>query len=674
MSLDTVLGPLAADSCRLMPAELVARFNELAEVARTVRDGVPRLARLLDELAPDLAALRQRLTRERFPVGFLGRTQIGKSTTLNNILGVADDVNRRPSDQGNGDSTTSVITRVRGRDSGPESIRLFYLSEPRFRFKRDKMCESVSIDPSLDDEKVLALLPEQEQRIAQGRLTAMSEDPRYLRRLLSSYLSHRGLVGSAPQAGKYADRFKYLNHKPADTAPSPYLLLEEALIHFQTDVIHPELELIDLPGLGAHVSIDTITSRERLLELDGALVFLSVKARTDEVAEKVFAKLREAYRGDFVGRVWLVLTNFDTLGTDFLHGSQGSNENGFDGIARLADRHRVPLEQVYLVSNYLPRTVARDANGKLDRRAAAAAVGFQPDEIPPGLDRHPGLLTAYHAIFEDGGLGRLRALLREGLLPIVHKRTQDWITQRLCEVCKRLRGPLELARSRSRDDLLPDVNKCLAVVHAQLSALSGRTTLFEPHATTLRDELLRQFEERFGPGEYNDARPLDKVRKRFRSDAEALQSSLSSSFRDVARSVFTGVGGAFQGLPELPVLNSASVAEAWQALAEADAGQPEASWCAGRFPGFYDEGLFEGLHPDETDGLNGKWYRELVQHKARASVQQALHLLRWRLVARLAEVDQALNDLTQIGDEAAGAARVDYDGLLGKLRSVCPST
>ncbi len=410
MSTPNALIPLNPDECRLMPRDLVEQYNTLARVLETVQNGIPRLARLVEDLLGEMAFLRNRLKRQRYQVGFLGHTGVGKSTTFNCILDVVDDVKRRPSDQGHGEPTTSVITRLCSQSGSPcrDELELRYISEERYRFKRDKVCEAVGMPADLSDEDLLRHLPELESKIARGEKLALSEDPKYLRKLVGSYLAHRSKVGSPPESKDYnrldpqgkPERFKYLNHDPRDLSPSPYLLLEDVLIKFCTSEIHPDLEIIDLPGLGAHVSIDTILSRQALEDLDGGLVFVNVIDRGDETAARIVAGLRELFRGDFAGRVWLVLTRFDGLGEEFVKGKGSTGDTGFDGVDRLARNFGVldparGLCQVFLVSNHLFRKGERE-NGRLRQRSAAAMIGFPAEPIiPPQVEQYPELVPAY---------------------------------------------------------------------------------------------------------------------------------------------------------------------------------------------------------------------------------------------------------------------------------------
>ncbi len=565
------------------------------------------------------------------------------------------------------------------------------------------MCEAVGLEPGLSDDEVLRRLPELESKIAKGEKRALSEDPKYLRKLVSSHRSFPGWVGRRPEAKDYAEldangkpkRFKYLNHDPGDNAPSPYVLLEDALIRFRTAEIHKELEIIDLPGLGAHVSIDTILSGEFLDDLDGALVFVSVKARSDEVAEKVVARLRQLFRGDFSNRLWLVLTNFDSLGEEFVKGKGSTGDTGFDGVARLGSRFGVldparDLRQVCLVSNHLFR-YGEFEDGRLRQRAAATAIGFPAEPaIPPQVAKYSDLVPAYQELFVDGGISWLRRLLREELVPLVSARLRDTIRSRLRDVVRRLQPPLELARKHRGEDLLPDVQRCLEAVFQQVRSLESRTDLFDQPALQLRGELRRQFQLRFAPGEFNDARPLADVQQRFPGDAQALEDTLAEQFRmRIVPNLYALVGARLQeGVEKLhngeshahpgkspldvPIAGQPGVLQAWEAFGQEDAG-PLAGWVGTLFPSFVDPRLFAGMQPRDAEQLNGRSYRALMEEKVKVTSQQAMHVLRSRLVQRLRQLEQALDDLTKIADsDGTGTTRVDYDELLEHAEDAMP--
>jgi hypothetical protein len=290
------------------------------------------------------------------------------------------------------------------------------------------------------------------------------------------------------------------------------------------------------------------------------------------------------------------------------------------------------------------------------------------------------LVPVYEELMTDGGIGRLRRLLRDSLVKSVSERLRGWIAKRLCDISRRLVEPLEAARRRSGEDLLPDVSRCLEVVFQQIQSLQGRTNFFDSPASDLRNDLQRQFNLRFSPGEYNDARPLADVQQHFPGDARALEDHLDDQLRlTVVPRLFREAGAALQDLPQdLPLVGHNGVAQAWQAFAQHDAKHP-AEWKGPVAPTFLDPVLFTLPQLREADHLNGKRYRALMEEKVRVCAQQVMHVLRTRLIARLKELERGLNDLTKIeadGQASPGqsAAKVDYDDLMNKLRTLCPST
>ncbi len=74
--------------CRLMTPDLIDEFDRIWSVTERVHRDLPHLADFGDlvSLVARQARLRTLMERERYLVGFLGRSQVGKSTTLNRVL------------------------------------------------------------------------------------------------------------------------------------------------------------------------------------------------------------------------------------------------------------------------------------------------------------------------------------------------------------------------------------------------------------------------------------------------------------------------------------------------------------------------------------------------------------------------------------------------------------
>ncbi len=270
-------------------------------------------------------------------------------------------------------------------------------------------------------------------------------------------------------------------------------------------------------------------------------------------------------------------------------------------------------------------------------------------------------------------------------------RLRDTIRDRLRDVVRRLTPPLELARKHSNEDILPDVQRCLEAVYQLRRSLEGRSDLFNQPAIELRGELRRQFELRFAPGEFNDARPLSDIQQRFAGDASALEDCLAEQFRlrivpalyrvlagrlqeKVAQLAGSAVSANRSDLLDIPIGSQPGVLQAWEAFLAEDAGRLT-SWTGRLFPTFHEPQLFSAMQPRDAEQLNGRSYRCLMEDKVKVSSRQAMHVLRVRLVQRLTQVERALDDLTKIDPSANGAgSRIDYDELLQILRTLCPST
>jgi hypothetical protein len=664
-----------ATDCPLMPPDLVERYNSLLKQLQAAR-AIQRLRPQVEDMAQNLDPVRARLKRLYYQVGFLGRNQIGKSTTFNNIFGVSKE--RAPSQEGHGEAKTSVITRLHAHEKGGDSLMLRYLDQDGYDFKRKAMCEAVGLDVKLSNEQVLEQLPRREQEIKRGEgKLSLAEDPRYLRKLVRSYLKCRDRIGGPDETGDWKQRGSYLSHDPASEEPSRFMLLTDAVIDFETTKIDLALELIDLPGLGAHVSVDSILSNQFMEDLDGALVFVSFKARADVTTEHILARLRHLWEGQFEGRVWLVFTNVDTLTGGYLQG----DDTAFDSLDRFVARHAVPVSQVCLVSNSV-YDQPRSSDGKANPVEAARIIGVPvpaPDApverlIPPQVSKYPDLVPAFKEVMADGGIEHLRDLLRQRLVPHVRRKLHEWIARQISEKAKALGRVIEFASLSSTADRLPDVQKCLKAIYDRLKELQGRTALFDDFAERLGKDLTSFFHTNFFPeNDYLDEQPLPYITERFSGHAQNLQFELERllSIEGRVQQIYAKAGEGFAALPRIPLAGYKSLAEAWTAFAQEDAA-PKA-WKGGQYPRFENPDLFTGLRQAEADAFNGRSYRAMMDEKIRVSVHAVCFALRQRLRDRLKALQAALEEYTKIqpGTDSFPTSAASYDAILTQLGPLC---
>jgi serine/threonine protein kinase len=455
-----------ADCPLVRDPELVDQFNEI----------VGRLEKLQNQTAPPEAheevrqllaagaAVRGRLTRSRYQVGLLGRSQVGKSTTLNRVLDAAED--ETPAREGRstggpemapggfGHPTVGTALRLRPISSGANSLALRYLTPDEYQARRRLLLEEDGIDPTVTDDEVLRMLAERETS-----LRLASEAPefgawsRHVRSLLLSHARYgRDLVRepALEQAVSYADRYAYLGHH-APEGPSPSFLLRDAVIRVRTRMPFPDLELVDLPGLGgtaAHAAL----SQSVLADLDAALVFGAAETFATAALDQLLDLLRRSFEGDVGRRVWVVITKFDSVGQLF-RGTPGE-KTGFDYLTDFLERHRIPPDRLCLVSNRLnqfQRETTRETGvTALPADAALAVLGLSGNDLVlEQLEARAELRPAYEELLQDGGIDRLRQVL--SLLPRQAERgLRTWAAERLAEMGDRLtrleRGAMEEER------------------------------------------------------------------------------------------------------------------------------------------------------------------------------------------------------------------------------------
>jgi hypothetical protein len=694
------LSDLDPARCLLVPAALVGRCNDLA---RLLRDGaaLPRLGPRVEQIlageppskgeteeekdrreAQSIGWIAERLARPRFQIGFLGRNQIGKSSALNNILDI--DKDRAPSEEGNFEATTSVISRIRFRPRGGDALTVTYLDEAGYRSKRDTICSAIDVRSDLDDPTLLNQeLPERIRAIqrGEGRSLALSEDPAYLAKFIKSYLTYGPACLGRTVSLQYAQRRQYLNHNHRDPAPTEAMLLREAVIDFESALIDPRLELIDLPGVGAHISVDTVLSRRFMKDLDGALVFQSLRGLSDADTEGLFARLGLLYGGRFEDRVWLVIAYFDGLTATNLEGSD-SQESVFDKVAHLAERRRVPPGQVCLLSNTLYQNIRKDR--KLGRELTpmerARHIGVSsPDGVPAYVARHSGLVDAYKALLDDGGIGRLRGLLKDRLVPALARQREAELAEKLTSVCRKFRTAVEFIAKTDSLALLPQVNKCLKdTVYPRLEEMETRTTLFDAAVAHLRTGLLEFFRESLFPDvSFLDDKGLDYLKERFPGHAAKLREYLAMLLEDAAKTpvgwFYDQVGRDLPQQPEIPVAGQPSVRAAWEDFKRQDVQLDRWFWKHPAAPRFDMPEFFAALEEAGVETFTGRDYRDMMHEKIRRCAHQTCHLLRRQLWVRLNQLREGLEDLTRIREEDNGQPTSPraYDELLSRMGPLC---
>jgi hypothetical protein len=683
------LADLTVEECPLLrtSAGLREAFNRVAAQARLVNQ---HLGEVLDRPMPPrrkgdqprtfpeaLAEVRRSLTQQHYQVGFLGTTGAGKSTTLNGVLGNPPEP---PGEPGGGQATTSTVMRLRAVANGDHRMVLRYLTSEQYAAKREALAAKVGFERHMNEQTILGLLPALRADLAAGQLgirpgdagsPVRPGDVDYLEQMIRAYLTAEGRSrvahGGQDKEVPYASRRQYLNYSSQSDAYNR--LIRETVVEFNTEVIPPELEMVDLPGLSASTSVDSLVTTDYLEDLDGAFVFFRSDKLSDSDAEELLLRLRSRH-GSLVGRVWVVVTKIDGLTKPQLVG----NQIGSSLLTGLQDIHRkygVPLDQFHLVSNDFLKLSPDQVAGVLKRKIDS------DDPVPPLFRGDPALRAAFESLMDQGGIPRLRRLVSAELARRVEERVRaaaqaelsalsDYLTASARTEARRL-GQGKDARGH-----------CLTVrkrVQEIIITLDDEHGGFEAEAERISGILEAEFGRLC-----LSAKDIEKLRAggvlNIAQDFHQHSEDLHRTFHDELETntlptLYGRVQAALDEHPQVPVLSYPDgQAAAWRQFATEDRA-PAAPWRR-RLPGFVSDTLFPpgGNGKDAAGTLDGYGYHEVMHEKIEAVGQQAVYSVRRQIRSRLKSLIDELDRVMNSTPRGAGGATTQFDEVLAQLEAL----
>lgn len=446
-------------ACKLLKDErLVERFNAVHAVLEEAVKELPRFGerQIVTDVGRDLDRLAETMQKDRFAIGFIGPSQVGKSMTVSNLLSVPE--KDAPSPQGGGGPTTSVPTRLVPRppaDGATNGLTLCYFSKEEFRRRVCDICDLVRVQ--FDDD--LRRLREAVQRQQEEQPHFKAADHIVLLGLLDAALKFPEYLGemSREEKGDYSQRRKYATHQDG---PSQYTLLREVQIEFVTDAISPEVEMIDLPGLGVDKESDARLTLAFLHELDGAFMFQSGHQVKAGSVSQLAEKMREQYSRTLGERIWMVVTRCDDLNEVQLHGPAdiAGQPSMFCHLAEAMRQQGIRDSNVIFVGNgyYQDRMAAgasEQAGVPEDLRSRYARVlrfdaGGEP-AVPERCGRNPGQIGPWKQFVLDSGIPALRTTMQTRVADAVRLQVCRDASERLGGVIERIKAALSAAEQQS---------------------------------------------------------------------------------------------------------------------------------------------------------------------------------------------------------------------------------
>jgi hypothetical protein len=459
---------LDESQCVYMRPEDVQRYNRIVEFFRESSQPLQQQVQqeVTSELASRLAKVAKTMQIDRIRIGFVGPSQVGKSYTVANFLGVAKRDSPTP-EGGRGNATTSAPTRIRraapGLNGDDPRITLHYMTRDEFRARVSKILENIDLSesrPTFQDDyrKMLAEVSATKASIKPGDL----DTHRYLVRLIQSAINHANLLASSPAArvtelGDYQQRRTYVADEKPESSDNKYLLLLEAVIDFrhqdpsQAKHLPEDLEIIDLPGLGTLRKCDDEVTRAFLPELHGAFVFQQSGQLTDGAVGTLLNVLYDQFSEQLKGRIWYVVTKMDMLN------EAGASPNGETTLHSIQKRVGVyglrEDTDVLLVGNENYQEFLQ--HGKIRREPGGPndqGWRYDSDKIPEPLEHMrtpPRLGELYAQVLKDGGIPLFQTTATTHVRNSVKLQTQKQVDRELNAFIKELERFLDSAVSRA---------------------------------------------------------------------------------------------------------------------------------------------------------------------------------------------------------------------------------
>lgn len=401
------------------------------------------------------------LRRNRYNIGFVGRSRCGKSSTVNEVLGEI------VLPEGTSQAGTSTATRLQfvGQKGTPE-LHLRYMTREEF----DDRIRYLAVEAgywSVTEGDVRRTAEDYKTLLTRCTAQTPGDDRTKANRLaylLRSGADHAQVFGKRDSVkgmstradlGKELRAYVLEDHAASSSlnASSDRVLLAEATAVIPCDV-PATIELIDLPGLGAaNIEHDALTL-QFMKNLDGLLLFVT----SENVDLGSSDQLMKAFRDEVdrpEERVWMAVTKFDSIMTqnqeEFYYGRPGNlNETIYACVDRVLKKYNLSTEQVCFVCVAAAR----------DWRAQHLTGAVTPESVAKTLKLHypirePDAFKNGYAEFEqmfreltsDGGMARIRTILEKTLSDRVRRQVWESVRKELSAACEALLALLRSARS-----------------------------------------------------------------------------------------------------------------------------------------------------------------------------------------------------------------------------------
>ncbi len=273
-----------------------AQVERWVSLQRTIDGSKDYLIRAIPEARVNIDTAQKILSQSTYTLVFFGGTGVGKSTTINSILGR----NLLPS--GAVTAVTGTIVYIeQAAPSEEETLTLNYWSKDEFSQRVRRLCQLAKMTEfDITTEQRSQAQQAITQKLAANADSAKTEQDEYLEILLdciATYDNHEALMKSEmppPQVYDLSDENAY-NHLREDgfkgSAERQIRLVKSATFRIQPrpDVpnllMNGHLRIVDVPGLGAGMRLHEAITLEEMKKEDAMIVLVSDagRQRVDEL-------------------------------------------------------------------------------------------------------------------------------------------------------------------------------------------------------------------------------------------------------------------------------------------------------------------------------------------------------------------------------------------------------
>lgn len=418
-------------------------------------------------LKEQVEAVADALTRRRYRIGFVGRSQLGKSSAVNQMLDC------KILKEGGSRACTSVVTVIEAQESQKKfSFRAQYFTKEEFQRRFEGVAGRLQGCPISHLPDDITTLGQVRQQLLDWSRQIPVGDPdelnpgEYLAAMVDQARLGHGRMGKpseevvcVSQSELYDKLENLVAYRPgqADTGNDQFfpLLVKEFVVQTHMPGFG-RVTMIDLPGLGTFHSADSKLTEEYVRSLDGLLLFVRPNSLDNEELKalvKIFGEEHTVTKG----RAWFIVTAFDGL--------DPSERDGrfFGSLGSVIRTLGVRSDWVRFFSAYCmirgeddtEKVVTRTLKSDKPRLAEGLRLRFngtglvQPGAPPQDFEPFESAFSSY---MNDGGYEELRRVMDSHVAGTVQLAVCEEAAKRLSEIIRLIQLAVDAAAQGGLDE------------------------------------------------------------------------------------------------------------------------------------------------------------------------------------------------------------------------------